>query len=60
MRKLIFAAVVLAVSLSNISFEWGNAYLVCLLAVIAGYAIDAAYVIAYRRHAAWIKRQAAG
>jgi len=56
MRRLIFAAVVLAITLSNISFEWGNAYLVCLFAVIAGYAVDVTYVIVYHRHAARIRR----
>jgi hypothetical protein len=56
MRKVVFAAVVLTISWSNIWLAWGEAYLVCLLAVITGYAVDAAYVIAYQRHAARVKR----
>ena len=60
MRKFLFATVVLGLSLSNIWLEWGNAYAVCLLAVVAGYAVDAGYVIAYHRHAAKVKRMIAG
>ncbi len=59
MRKLLFAAIVFIVAWSNIWWPWGSAYLVCALAVIAGYAIDAAYVIAYHRHGARIKRRIA-
>jgi len=60
MRKFVFAAVVITISWSNIWLAWGNAYLVCLLAVIVGYAVDAAYVIAYHRHSAWIRRLVSG
>ena len=60
MRKIVFAAVVLSFSWSNIWLEWGNAYFACLLAVVAGYAVDAAYVITYQRRAAQAKGLIAG
>lgn len=50
MRKLIFAATVLALSWSNIFLEWGNAYVACLMAVVVGYAVDVAYVLAYHKY----------
>ncbi|MDA9435172.1 hypothetical protein [Bradyrhizobium sp. CCBAU 51627] len=60
MRKIVFAVVVLTISWSNIWLAWGEAYFVCFLAVVVGYAVDAAYVIAYQRHAAWVKRMVSG